>query len=224
MPKTLKQIRDVVRRRIRDESTTAPVFTDSELNDYIADAINNYSDTIPREISGTLTLQAGVSEYTKPDGFRSLSSLILGSQQYAIPTVFAGIMTVTPTPSTGGVATFAYLGRHTVPTQDTEALTVESQDESCITEFARAMCWATLAGDAARYYRYKEGVVEEDQGKVQAQYRAEADSIFEAVQAKIESAQERVACAQPGADPQLLRVVSRSAPERPRSIYKTWAR
>ncbi|MCE5199798.1 carboxypeptidase-like regulatory domain-containing protein, partial [bacterium] len=167
----------LLRRLIRDTSVTY-AFSNDELNNCIANAIYAYSKRIPREVKGSLNLVVGQADYPAPENLIELVSIDAGGVTYSITDIFAGEMTLSPTPTTSGAAVLKYKGCHTIPSESQTISSYDSMDEPLIMKHAMAQCWEILAGDGARYYEYTEGDVKENQGKTQAQFRAEADKLY----------------------------------------------
>jgi hypothetical protein len=224
MTTTRKDLRDQIRRQVRDEASGSYVFTDAELNTYLANAIRAYSKDIPREISTTLNLVDGQAEYSLPEGCREIVSLNVGTTEYSVIDIFAGVMTISPTPTAAAVATFRYRGCHTIPTADTgegSTSTYDAIDEPLIAMHVKAQCWETLAGDGARYYQYREGDVEENQGKTQEQFRKEADRLYAEFAAGVASSKDTLQALRPTAEHTIAGVVSRESKQRgANSIYR----
>jgi hypothetical protein len=217
-------LRTLLRRRIRDESAS-PVFTDDELDVYYANAIREYSKDIPREISETLNLVAGQSEYNHPEGLREIVSIKVGVTEFTVIDIFAGMMTISPTPTAASTAVFRYRGCHTIPASgpdhDNEASSYDAIDEPLILMHIIAQCWETLAGDGARYYEYQEGDVRENQGKTQSQFRAEADSLFSEFNVGVAKSKSALLARRPvTTTPVIAGVSSRKPAPRSKTIYR----
>lgn len=218
---TLKSLRGRIRREIRDEDFTNYVFTDTEINGYIGDAIKAYSKVIPREISGDLALVTNQAKYDAPENIHSFVSLAVGNIEYLVTKLFGGKMTISPVPAASGVAEFEYLGCHAIPDDDSDTSTYDSIDEPLIIKHVKAHCWETLAGDAARYYEYEHGDVHEYQGKTQAQFRTEADKLYGEFGIEVASRKEELENRQPNhVTPTVAAVVGHEKPRRSRTIYK----
>lgn len=211
-----------VRRQIRDESKT--VFTDTELQNYYANTIYAYSQYVPREIASTLILLPNVAEYSAPSGLLEAISIKKGSTIYDIVDYFADVITISPVPTVGGNATIKYRGLHTVPTNDNLDSSYDIKDEQLIIKNIIAQCWETLAGDGAKYYEYTEGDVRENQGKTQAQFRAEADKLLaEFEKGCIKSAEAmKIKTELVTTAPTVAGVINRTAPTRNDSILKDY--
>lgn len=215
-------LRDLIRRKIRDEDETDYVFTDAELNTSIATAIRAYSKLIPREVSDDFAITAGVDEYDAPDGIRKLISIKDGDTEYVVSEIFGGKITLESTPETSVTATIKYLGTHTLPAADDEASTYDEIDESLIVLHVIAQCWETLAGDGARYYDYQEGDIRENQGKTQAQFRTEADKLYGEFNAGVaKSKLDQDALKPAHLEPVFVDAVSRKAASRSTTIYRS---
>jgi len=215
-----------IRREIRDESSTAYVFTAIELNTKLNNALRAYSKIIPREIKGTLSLVADQADYSAPEDLRAVIQIIVGSTEYACSEIFGGLMTLTPVPSANGAATFKYLAGHTLPTTDTGAgstSTYDPIDEPLIVKHVVGQCWETLAGDGAKYYDYTEGDVRENRGKTQEQFRKEADRLYAEFAAGCAESQAAREALKPVSARTMVGVVSRKKPTTSKTIYKSYS-
>jgi hypothetical protein len=218
--KNLTNLLSQIRREIRDETEATYVFTTTELTDYITNAIRAYSQVIPREIKSTLSLTTDEDEYSLPEDCREIVSIKVGTTEYSVIDVFGGLMTVSPTPTADATATFKYRGMHTIPTA-LAASTYDPIDEPLIVKHVRAQCWETLAGDGARYYRYTEGDIEEDQGKTQEQFRKEANALFAEFDAGVQASAEALLARRPVANNVTIAgVISRTKPSRSTTIFR----
>jgi hypothetical protein len=212
---------DVVRVQLRDESD-APVFTDAELMTYFGNAIKAYSRVIPLEVSGNLSLIADQADYDLPDDCLEIVSIKVGTAKYSVTEIFAGQMTLDPIPSTGATAVIKYRSVHTIPADEDDASSYDAIDEPLIVMHVKAQCWETLAADGAKYYEYTEGDIKENQGKTQAQFRAEADALYAKFNAGVaKSHDDLLARRASGATQTIVGVVSRKAAERSATIFKT---
>lgn len=217
-------IRTKVRRRLRDEDAAAYVFTNDELLDYMGNAVRAYSEIIPREIIGSLALTADEDEYDEPDNCREIVSILSSDEatEYVPQLVFGGKIKIDPTPSAADTAIFKYRGIHTIPDSDDDASSYDSIDEHLIIRHIIAQAYETLAGDGAKYYQYREGDIEENQGKTQAQFRAEADRMFAEFDAGVRlSASTLKARRATPTTPTVAAVITRTAASRNASIYKS---
>jgi hypothetical protein len=214
---------DVIRRELRDEADdiSERVFEDDEILRYFGNAIRAYSRVIPREISEDIAFIAGLADYAVPEDCRSIISIKAGDTEYTVTEIFAGKMTLSPIPTATGAAKIKYLGCHSIPTAEDEAGSYDAIDEPLLVLFVRAQCCETLAGDGAKYYRYVEGDITEEQGKTQAQFRAEANSLYAEFQKGLgESAETAIALRSLGCSPMVAGVVSRIPAKREAGIYK----
>lgn len=219
-----KPLRDQVRREIRDETSTAYVFTDDELNTYLNNAIRAYSKEIPREVKADLALVAGQADYTAPDDLLDIVEISVGATEYAVTEIFGGLMTLSPTPSANATAVCKYRTGHTLPTADTGAgstSTYDPIDEPLIVMHVKAQCWETLAGDGARYYDYSEGDIRENQGKTQDQYRKEANALYAEFDSGVIASKQAREARQPVAARTVAGVISRKQPTASTTIYKS---
>ena len=82
-------LRTIIRREIRDEDASAYVFTNTELDTYLDNAIRAYSREIPKEVSADFAITAGEDEYDAPADLRALLSIKAGdtsvSMAWTIP-------------------------------------------------------------------------------------------------------------------------------------------
>ncbi len=209
---------NVIRREIRDED--AAVFTDAELNTYLNNAILSLSEYLPREVTGTLDLVAGQADYDAPDDLIEVVSITAGATEYHVATVFGGVMTLSPTPSSAGTADLKYRAIHGLLSDDDEVGTYDLRDEPLIVTHVKAQCCQTLAIDGAKYYEYQEGDIRESQGRTQAQFRAEADRLYaEFAEGARLAAQTRQAT-RPAPSRTMAGVVRRKARAASATIYK----
>jgi hypothetical protein len=74
MTYTRSQVRDLVRRRLGD-LTPPYTFSDLQLNQWIVDAIADYTNTFPRRLTATIDTTAGTNEYDLPSDFLSMLSV-----------------------------------------------------------------------------------------------------------------------------------------------------
>lgn len=226
-----KALRDQIRREIRDEVAASYVFTDTELDAYLNNAIRDYSrgrtpevGGIPREVKSTLALADGQADYTAPDELLEIVAIKVGDTEYEVTELFGGTMTISPTPSAAAVATFKYKTVHTLPTADEGAgstSTYDAIDEPLIAQHVRAQCWETLAGDGARYFDYQEGDIRENQGKTQEQFRKEANSLYARFDAGVAASKQARAGRAPVTARTFAGVVTRKATSASTTIYKS---
>ena len=218
-----KPLRDQIRREIRDEVETAYVFTDTELNTKINNAIRAYSKMIPREVKATLALVGGQADYTAPEDLRAVVDIRTGETQYEVSEIFGGAMTLTPTPVVSAAATFKYRTGHVLPTADSGAGSASSYDpidEPLVVKHVVAQCWETLAGDGAKYYDYQEGDIRENRGKTQEQFRKEADKLFGEFDAAVADSKDAHEARCPTPTRSMVGVIGRKKPPISTTIYK----
>lgn len=67
---TLAEVRARLRRALEDTDTTAPLWTDTELNELLASAHREYGARFSREATATLPLVPDQLDYALPDGAR----------------------------------------------------------------------------------------------------------------------------------------------------------
>lgn len=218
MGKTLSQLILQIRREVRDEGSVQ-VFSDVELTDYISTAVRAYSQEIPREIIGDLELSAGVAEYAMPAGCREVCSIKAGAMAYIVTDIFGGMMAISPAPSLSAAAKIRYKGCHAAPTEDATG-SYDDIDEPLIVKHVRAQCLESLAGDGARYYKYTEGDVEEDQGQTQKQFRAEADALYAEFRSGVAASKAAFFERRPVTCTPTLGVVARKPAVRGGSVYR----
>ena len=217
-----KDLRDnVVRRELRDESETSPVFTDAELMTYYKNAIRTYSGDIPREVISTLNLTAGLADYDIPAGCREIVEITDGTTDFEVSSIFAGVITLSSAPASSGSATIKYRGVHSVPDDENDTSSYVDDDEALIVKLVKAQAYEVLAGDGAKYYRYVEGDITEEQGKTQAQFRAEADALLKEYADEIIKAKEAADALKIATAPMVAGVISREKAVRQTGIYKT---
>ena len=218
MGKTLSQLILQIRREVRDEGSVQ-VFSDVELTDYITTAVRMYSQDIPRGIISDLELSAGVAEYAMPVDCREVCSIKAGAMAYVVMDIFAGMMTISPTPSASSTTKIRYKGLHTAPIADASG-SYDDIDEPLIVQHVKAQCMESLAGDGARYYKYTEGDVEEDQGQTQKQLRAEAAALYDEFSAGVAASKAAFFERRPVTCTPTLGVVARKPAVRGGSVYK----
>ncbi|MHB1191197.1 MAG: phage adaptor protein, partial [Armatimonadota bacterium] len=95
-------LRTRVRREVRDEA--ASVFTNTELNVYIENAIREYSRYVPREVKSTLSLVANQGDYSLPEN----CSEVVEVDGYSVAEVFGNLMTLSPVPAASATAIVKY--------------------------------------------------------------------------------------------------------------------
>ena len=218
-----KPLRDQIRREIRDEASASYVFTDSELNTKINNAIRAYSKQIPHEVKATLSLVANQADYAAPEDLRDVVEIKVGTAEYEVTEIFGGLLTLSPTPGASASATFKYRAGHTLPTADSgtgSASTYDPIDEPLIVKHVTAQCWETLAGDGAKYYDYQEGDIRENQGKTQEQFRKEADKLFVEFDAGVAESKAALLARRPTITRTMAAVVGRKKPTTSMTIYK----
>jgi hypothetical protein len=216
-------LRDRVRTEIRDTGAS-PVFSDTELADYLRTALAVYSRRIPREVRGTLSLVADQAEYDLPVGCIRIAKIKVGTTPYTASDVYGGKFSVTPTPSANATADIRYTAAHPMPAQETSTLTYDDLDEDIIVKLIRAEVCQTLAQERAKYYKYVEGDVEEDQGKTQSQFQQEADELRADAQSEMaQSIGLRKTGKAQGAGVTRARVASKAKPKRSTTIYREYS-
>jgi hypothetical protein len=219
-------IRTNLRNKTYDTNAAAYVFTDAEWNAYLDNAIRAYSQIIPRQVKGTLSLVAAQYEdYTLPEDCRGIVSIMVGTTEYTVTEVFAGLFSITPAPGASATAVFKYLCVHTLPAADGSASTYDPIDEPLIEMHMLAQACETLSFDGAKYYQYTEGDVAENQGKTQEQFRAEADALLKEFAKRTEASKaqkdEIASVAATGATSTIAAVISRAEhPTRSTTIYR----
>jgi hypothetical protein len=62
---TRLELRTAVRRRLQDESLT-PLWSDSTINDFLADAMHRYSVWFPKEATATIAVASGATSFAVP--------------------------------------------------------------------------------------------------------------------------------------------------------------
>lgn len=219
-----KSLRDQIRREIRDEASTAYVFTDTELNIKLSNALRAYSKHVPREVKAVLSLVANQVDYAAPEDLRAVIDIRAGDTEFAVTEIFGGLMTLSPVPAQGGPATFKYTTGHTLPTADTgngSVSTYDPIDEPLIAKHVIAQCWETLAGDGAKYYDYQEGDIRENRGKTQEQFRKEADRLYGEFDTAAEESAEARQALKPIPARTMATKVSRAKPTPSRTIYRS---
>lgn len=215
-------LRAQLRTEIRDASEPY-AFPDEELNGYYAKAILAYSKISPRDVLTTLELVAGQEWYQLPAGTREFISAALGSTEYKPAGIFGGKVKLIPVPATSGSAHAMLRTLHTIPGSDLESSSYPVEDEPLILLHMRAQCLETLAGEQARFFRWKRGDVEEDPGKAQGQLRAEAQALFAQFTLGVqESEDERVTQSDDRGSRTYGALITKPLPQASKTIYKRY--
>lgn len=212
---------DIIRREIRDEVQASYVFTNAELLTYYGNAIRDYSTQIPREVIGSISGVGGQAEYDLPDA--CLELVEIGDGEYTVLDVFANKMELDPTPSVTGSIELKYRAVHSIPTTDSGTSSYDTSDEGLIVKNVKAQCCEVLAMDGAKYYRYVEGDITEEQGKTQQQFRDEATALYQEFWdgvAKSKETKSALSASVITGIP-IATKISRQEPERQASIFKT---
>jgi hypothetical protein len=163
---TRAALRSLIRQELNDAGGT-PLWTDSLLNEWIAEAVRQYGRALPKEAATTLTTVADQAAYALPaDTDRVLRVTLpedvpwspdLGSRRaYRSYRVFAGELALEPAPSTSGESIgVAYLARYAEPAADGDTLATPSADDDILLRLvvARALRWITL--DEAKRQRFE---------------------------------------------------------------------
>jgi hypothetical protein len=163
---TRAALRALIRQELNDASGTQ-LWTDSLINEWIAEAIRLYGRSLPKEASATMTTVADQAAYALPaDTDRVLrveypegvpwrpdlgSRGVCGSYR-----AFAGNLELSLAPSTSGdTIHLAYLARYAEPSADGDTLATPAADDDILTRLVvgRALRWITL--DEAKRQRFE---------------------------------------------------------------------
>jgi hypothetical protein len=217
--KTCTQLIDQVRSELCDTGSS-PAFSDQEIQEQLNNAILDYSGVIPLESADNLSLLAGVSDYSLPDGCREIVSIKVGTAVFIATEIFGGEFTVTPIPFSSATARIKYRGIHALLDDSADTSTYEQADEPLIIMNARARLLEILAGDNAKYYTYTEGDIQENQGQAQKQLRLEADALFARYSGGMEKSRLAVLARRPVTTAPSVGTIARKSAPRNGSIYR----
>jgi len=164
---TRSTLRSLIRQELNDAGGTQ-LWTDSLLNEWIAEAIRLYGRALPKEATTTTTTVADQAAYALPaDADRVLRveypagvpwDASLGSRgPCGSYRVFAGSLELEPAPSTSGeTIRVDYLARYAEPAADGDTLETPATDDDILVRLAvgRALRWVTL--DEAKRQRFEQ--------------------------------------------------------------------
>ena len=186
---TRAALRSLIRQELNDAGGTS-LWTDSLLNEWIAEAIRLYGRALPKETTATITTVADQADYDLPaDVDRVLrvelpegvpASLDLGSRgSGGSYRTFAGSLELTPAPSTNGeTIRVDYLARYAEPAADGDTLATPSADDDVLLRLtvARALRWITLDEAKRQRFERQRGASAADAA---ALYEREAQSLIQ---------------------------------------------
>jgi hypothetical protein len=146
-------LRALVRNELNDNANIK-LWADADLNQWIGEAITEYSYQLPKEASTTLTSIAGTDTYAVPADLirfqrvRQPKSQLrqLGELAAYGYLVFAGSLILDPAPgATGGDQNIFldYLARYPLPSADGDTLATPTADDRVLVDLvcAKAMSW-----------------------------------------------------------------------------------
>jgi hypothetical protein len=163
---TRAALRSLIRQELNDAGGTQ-LWTDSLINEWIAEAIRLYGRSLPKQASANLTTVADQAAYALPaDTDRVLrveypegvpASPDLGSRGICGSyRAFAGNLELNPAPSVSGETIhLAYLARYAEPSVDGDTLATPAADDDILLRLVvgRALRWITL--DEAKRQRFE---------------------------------------------------------------------
>lgn len=162
---TRAAFRAQVRGELNDGGAT-PLWPDERLNQWLAEAIRDYSQALPREVSTTLTTVAGQAAYALPTDALRVARVehpagvlrVAGTDgaEVAGYEIFGGQLVLAPAPSGGGEAIgLRYLARYAEPAADGDALATPAEDHALLAWY---VCWRALgwiSTDEAKRQRFE---------------------------------------------------------------------
>ncbi len=186
---TRAALRALVRQQLNDAGGTA-LWTDSLLNEWIAQAIRAYGRALPKEATTTMTTVADQAAYALPaDADRVLRvespegvpwSPDLGSRDSCGSyRTFAGYLNLAPAPPTSGETICVdYLARFAEPAADNDTLATPAADDDVLIRLtvARALRWITLDEAKRQRFERQRGA---SAGDAAALYEREAEHLIQ---------------------------------------------
>jgi hypothetical protein len=158
---TRAALRALVRNELNDNAATK-LWVDADLNNWIVEAIRDYTRELPREISTTVVMVLGTASYVLPTDLITILRVEepLGFLRAPVETgdhgyrVFAGSIILDPVPSAGTMK-LEYLGRYTEPAADVDVIATPATDDDLLIDLtiARALEWIDL--DEAKRMRFE---------------------------------------------------------------------
>ena len=168
---TRLELHNLCRRRLGDLTTPAG-WSDLQINQWINDAIAEYSVHFPRQLNTTIETTAGSRVYDLPAGFQNLVSVeyptgedppeYLQRLDYQHPDFWqnegyydfikrdasdSSQLLISEKPAAGETITVEYLGDHDFPDEDADVITVPDRNLELIVLFVRWTCILELASE-----------------------------------------------------------------------------
>jgi hypothetical protein len=159
------ELHNLCRRRLGDLTTPAG-WSDLQINQWINDAIAEYSVHFPRQLNTTITTAASSRVYDLPAGFQSIVSVeyptgedppeYLQRMKYQHPDFWqhdgyydfikrdasdSSQLLISEKPSLGETITIEYMGDHGFPAEDSDVITVPDRNLELLVLFVR---WASI--------------------------------------------------------------------------------
>lgn len=164
---TLLGLRTALRVLLDDADSSGYLWSDAQLNRYLADAVKGYSRRFPREMEASITTVAGQREYDLPPDcdrvagvelVEDLLVLVEGGDSYGDGYyVYGGKLGLMPEPATGGkTLDVRYLAPHASLSLDADVSTVPAGDEEMLLALAAAKAMRSVATDAAKRGQFEE--------------------------------------------------------------------
>ena len=158
-----------LRARVRNElndNATVKLWADSDLNQWIGEAITEYSVRLPRQVAATIASVAGVDTYALPADLLQLRRVRQPKRQlrqvgeladYGY-LVFAGSLILDPAPAAGGGDQdifLDYLARYAIPSADADPLATPAADDRVLVDLVCAQAMAWLDADEVKRQRFE---------------------------------------------------------------------
>jgi hypothetical protein len=157
---TRTQLRTTIRTELNDSGGT-PLWSDSLLNELIAQAIRRYGEQLPEEASASITVVADQAAYALPARFlhavrveQPEETERVGDRRHPWSyRVFAGQLLLEPAPTQAGSdqdVTLEYLRFYAEPAADGDTLATPSYDDDMLVALVCARALAYLALDEGK--------------------------------------------------------------------------
>jgi len=184
---TRSQLRATVRSELNDSGGTL-LWADSLLNEYLNQAIREYSRRLPEEASTTITAVAGQAAYTLPARLVTVKRIEQPEDQLRLPgerhahsyRVFGGQLILDPAPGSAGSSQdiqLEYLRSYAEPAADGDTLATPAFHDDILVALVCERALRQISADEAKRQRF-----ERDRGAdaltVARAYQQRAEAFF----------------------------------------------
>jgi hypothetical protein len=162
---TRSGLRTLVRNQLNDNAAVK-LWADADLNQWLGEAITEYSYLLPKGVQTTIVSVANQTDYALPSDFLRFARVAQPKSQLRQPSpiteysyrVFGSELILDPAPgSTGGDNDIyiEYWARYALPSADGDVLATPTQDDAILVHLVCAKALAWVDTDEAKRQRFE---------------------------------------------------------------------